>query len=356
MILDRPASQTNPTVKRNEPFVSVIVPTRNHARALQTAVASIVAQDYPAAGFEILIVDNGSTDDTRSISEKAIAANPGHRIKYILEPTPGLLSGRHRGAEEAQGAILVFVDDDIEVVAGWLAGIVSIFEDTSVHLVGGPSRPLYEVQPPKWMDRYLKIRNGHIICGSLSLFDIGPQTTPIDPTFVWGLNFSIRKETLLKLGGFHPDGVPANLLLLRGDGETGLSLKIRDRRLTTVYTSTAAVYHHIPKERLTAGYFERRYFAQGISDSYTQIRKNGGTHNVSVPVPALAVDLPGNASPYDRYAQHVYRRIENAYQNGFEHHFNAVKASSGLLEWVLKENYFDYSLPKLQQLPGVKPT
>jgi len=347
------ATKYTPANERNRArFVSVIVPTLNHARSLQTALESILVQDFPAAGYEILVVDNGSTDDTRAVAEKAIAKNPGHSIHYIFEPIPGLLSGRHRGTKEAVGDILVFVDDDIEAAPGWLSGIATAFKDPSVHLVGGPSRPRYEVDPPRWMTRYLNDRKGRITCGSLSLFDIGDQTAAIDPTFVWGLNFSIRKATLLDLKGFHPDGVPKNLLHLRGDGETGLSLKMRARRLGALYTGTATVYHHIPKERLTVGYFERRHFAQGISDSYTQIRKNGGVHNMQLPGQPPEGGPERGTSLYAQYAEMVHRRISGAYADGFRFHYETVKASRQLLKWVLKADYYEYSLPDLHGLTG----
>ena len=69
---------------------------------------------------------------------------PHHRIRYLLEPEPGLLSGRHRGALESDGEILVFLDDDIEATAGYLHAILDAFKDPAVQLVGGPNLPRYE--------------------------------------------------------------------------------------------------------------------------------------------------------------------------------------------------------------------
>jgi glycosyltransferase involved in cell wall biosynthesis len=68
--------------------------------------------------YEILIIDNGSTDDTKEISQEIMKEAANRQIRYIFEPEPGLLAGRHRGALEAKGELLVFVDDDIEATSG----------------------------------------------------------------------------------------------------------------------------------------------------------------------------------------------------------------------------------------------
>ena len=330
--------------------VSIIVPTMNRAKSLEIAVGSLAAQDFPPEHYEIIVVDNGSTDDTAAVVDAAVSRYANQCIRYIFEPVPGLLSGRHRGALEAQGDLLCFVDDDIEAVPTWLSAIVGAFADESVHLVGGPSMPRFEADPPPWMDRFMDCRNGRIICGDLSLFDIGNETRRIEPIYVWGLNFSIRKQTLFDLGGFHPDCIPKKLQHFQGDGETGLARTIRQKGLTAVYAGGARVVHHIPRERLTVTYFENRYFYQGVCDSYTRIR---GAKSVSDPIdcpPAGApflVSAQANGTIYDYYRRVVYERIQAAYKTGFMFHQEAVRKDPQLLSWVLREDYFDFRLPDL---------
>ncbi len=93
---------------------SIIIPTINRSSSLKITVNSLLSLDFPPEDYEILIVDNCSTDNTRQVAETAIESNLLRQIKYCYEPIPGLLSGRHRGAFESKGDILVYVDDDIE--------------------------------------------------------------------------------------------------------------------------------------------------------------------------------------------------------------------------------------------------
>ncbi|MCZ7623552.1 MAG: glycosyltransferase family 2 protein [Candidatus Kuenenia sp.] len=325
---------------------SIIIPTRNRSKWLTSAIQSFAEQDFPSSQYEIIVVDNGSTDNTGEITERAALLNKNN-IRYIYEPEPGLLSGRHRGMSEAKGEILVFVDDDIEAVNGWLSAIMAELKDESVHMVGGPSLHMYEVDPPQWVEKYYSWKDDQLTCGSLSLLNKGKERLEIDPVFVWGLNFAIRKKTLFDLGGFHPDNIPKSLQHFQGDGETGLALKMKGKGLKAVYAPGAKVYHHIPRERLTVAYFEKRFFYQGVCDSYTQIRKNKGLSNIKIPNYQIFDQFLPNVPAYDQYKQIIYKRIHNAYVDGFLFHQEAVQKSKTLLKWVLKEDYFDYRLPEL---------
>ena len=133
---------------------SIIVPTRNRADQLIFAIKSFMVQDIPCHDYEILVVDNGSNDNTQKVTEDMITSKSGHNIRYLFEPEPGLLSGRHRGSFEAKGEILIFVDDDVEAVSVWLSAIIEAFNDPRVHLVGGPSLPKFEVAPPAWLSKF----------------------------------------------------------------------------------------------------------------------------------------------------------------------------------------------------------
>lgn len=330
---------------------SIIIPTCNRAKWLNNTIQSVLLQNYPSSEYEALIVDNGSKDNTKETVEAAASKNAKHNIKYFFEPVPGSASARHCGALNAKGDILVFTDDDVAVVPGWLSSIMNAFEDKTVHLVGGPSLPKYEVEPPKWIDRYCEYKDGRIICGSLSLLDKGDERIEIDPVLVWSLNFSIRKNTLFEAKGFHPCVIPKRLQHLQGDGETGLSLAIKEKGYKAIYDPGVKLYHYIPRERLTVAFFEGRYFYQGVADSYTQIRQNKGLRNLNIPnYTAEYLNLSGlsTLSTYEQYKQIIYQRIHNAHVDGFLFHQEAVKQSNTLLKWVLKEDYFDYRLPNLE--------
>jgi len=291
---------------------------------------------------------------------------PHHRIRYLLEPEPGLLSGRHRGAMESDGEILVFLDDDIEATAGYLHAILDAFQDPTVQLVGGPNLPNYESEPPAWVESFWSTTPyGGRMCGFLSLLDLGGNAIEIHPNYIWGLNFAIRRRALFDLGGFHPDCIPDALQHFQGDGETGLTMKASAQGYKAVFTPGAAVHHFISASRMTPEYFERRSYYQGVCDSYSRIRREGLVTKVQWRARELAGAAVRRAkrlyvrrfrriaaatqreiSPVnDPQVVAIQQRIQRAYKAGFEFHRNAVSRNPELLAWVLRSDYWDYHLP-----------
>lgn len=114
------------------PMLSVIIPVRNDARRLDVCLASLSRQDYPSERYEVIVVDNGSTDDSAEVARQ-------HGAKLLC--FPGLRVGalRNRGVEVAAGEILALVDSDHEVPPGWLsAGTSELTADVDIHMVGSP--------------------------------------------------------------------------------------------------------------------------------------------------------------------------------------------------------------------------
>src|SRR5687767_1309912 len=130
--------------------LSVIIPTRDRCDLLDKTLQSILAQTCAPISFEVIIVDNGSTDATARIS--AEYAQRFKNFNYIFEEKPGLHEGRHSGLRASRGNILVYADDDIEAYPTWLEGIHESFSDKNVGLVGGKDIPLYETAPPAWLE------------------------------------------------------------------------------------------------------------------------------------------------------------------------------------------------------------
>jgi glycosyltransferase involved in cell wall biosynthesis len=335
---------------------TIIVPTRNRSSILASCVASLARQTLAGDAFEVIVVDNASDDITKEVVAQLIATYPKHRIRYLHEKVPGLLSARHRGATAAKGEILVFVDDDIEVSQNWLAAIVNSYSDTGVQMVGGRSLPKYEITPPEWLADYT---NPAPYGGSLSIFlsliDLGEQAIDIHPNYIFGLNFSIRKRSFIELGGFHPDCVPNALQHFQGDGETGLTEKASSQKLRAVYQPEALVYHRVGRERLTPDYFETRCFYQGVCDSYSAIRRS--VHELPRGIWATwrrrryAVDFLKKAP--DPIAPGMFRvgryssRFSAAYVQGYRFHMQCAMACNAVMNWVLKDNYFRYEYPRL---------
>ena len=298
------------------------------------ALESICAQSLTSDSFEVLVVDNASTDNTRLIIEDSRTRHPG--IYYIHEEEPGLHNGRHRGAQQAKGEVLVFVDDDIIAAPRWLKAIHETFIDPAVALAGGKILPKWEGDVPRWLELFTVRTEFGWTIGYLSLLDFGDMKKDIPAGYIYGCNFSIRKSVLFECGGFHPDAMPQELIRYRGDGESALSRKIMEKGYRTVYEPDALVYHRVPKERLTADYFCRRAFNQGISDSYTEIRKRGG---ISSPREGESTDGVINYLFRIISQKPVQRKVRAAYLKGKEFHRTSVEADPELLGHVLRETY-----------------
>lgn len=358
------------------PQASVIMPTRGRATIASQAIASIAGLSAANRPFEVLVVDTGSAQQDQCFDYGKLNAFGDKRFRYIAEPTPSLVAGRHRGAWEARSDLLLFIDDDVVLDPSWLSAIIETFEDRSVHLVGARVLPLYEMTQPAWLDAFWhRPPEGPSWCASLSLVDFGDELREVSPDFVWGVSFAIRRETLWRLGGFHPDGVPWELRRYRGDGESALSRAVAAAGLRTVYQPKAVVRHLVPRERLTIEYFQRRAFLQGVSDSYTAIRRSGGIDDVPHGAPESAardcltpvrrarrlggrikrlvlgfvqrcrlVACESNVHP-EPFAE-VKKIVDDAYRGGFSYHQREVRNDAELLEWVLRKDYWDYRYPK----------
>lgn len=119
--------------------LSVVVPAFDEEAYLPATLASLARQHVPG-GFEVVVVDNASTDGTA-----AVAARHGARV--VREETPGVCAARQRGTEEARGAVVVSTDADTVHPDGWLARLAEHFDDDDVVAVAGPCRYL---DPPWW--------------------------------------------------------------------------------------------------------------------------------------------------------------------------------------------------------------
>jgi glycosyltransferase involved in cell wall biosynthesis len=299
---------------------------------------------------EIIVVDNGSTDDTARICREIKDRYPKHDWRYFYDDTPGLLTGRHLGAREAKGDLLAFLDDDVLLFPSWLEALNDAIRDPEVMLAGGPTSPCYEAEPPPWLDgMWEEYEQGVRVLGELSLVDLGPTTKQVDPLYVPGANFAIRKAAFQACGGFHPDCLPKSLQRYQGDGETGLALKMRARGLKALYHPGAAVKHVIPVGRLTAESFQRKGFYQGVGGSYTNIRRAGllpeRTKSWKDLLRPIKWKLERRRLLGDPSAENIRFLIARARFAGRWFHENEVRNDPTLLAWVLKPEYLDYKLP-----------
>lgn len=322
--------------------LSVIVPTRNRASLLRRCLEGLGRQHFDAARFEVIAVDNGSSDDTREVVAAAEAAST-FDLRYVMEPRPGLHHSRHAGMNAARAELLAYLDDDAVPAPSWVGAVHDAFA-TGAALIGGKCLPAWEVPPPRWL---AEMWEGTRKIGTLSIIDLGDQVTPIAPTLVWGCNFSVRKSVLLDAGGFHPDAVPEGMLAYRGDGESHISRCVEARGEVALYHPDATVHHAVPAERMTFEYFQKRAYAQGVSESFTAIRSDGRAQERSLldhvkTAAARVLRRPTvdgairRALPVGRY---LHVSTGAAHRLGFEWHRSLFMSDDTIREWVLKPDY-----------------
>lgn len=325
--------------------LSVIIPTFNRPDSLAQALVSIAGQTFARDRFETIVVDNAPQDETASITEsfKGKIAN----LRYVVELSPGLHNARHRGLREAVSDRLVFIDDDIEAFPGWLESVWHSFTNDNALMVGGKNLPKWECDPPEWLMRlWDPDGGGNRSLGYLSIIDFGDAVQVIDPSNIWGCNFSIVRSVLLDAGGFHPDAVPDDLLRLRGDGESHVSRYVSSRGLKAVYNPRAAVYHNVPESRMTLDYFRKRAFNQGISDSYSFIRSGWGsrrpTMGFKIFVRFLQQGLIGKIFRYIvPSSRYISLSLESSYWQGYRWHSRLFAEDEDVRHWVLRPDYLE---------------
>lgn len=299
------------------PSVSIIIPSYNRPHYFSDLLISIGDLESANIEFEVLVVDNNSSPANRKLLEKQIMSAP-FSINLILEQKPGLHNVRHRGLREAQGEILIYLDDDTMVGRSWLTAAVEPFESTDKIIVFGKVLPKFSEKPPAWMEKcWSTINTTGKYLGQLSLIDLGDEAMEASQyQYVPGCNLAIRKRHLEDLGGFHPDSMPDDLIKFRGDGETALCQKAFQNGYKFYYSPKMQVFHQIPKERMTIEYFCHRMFLQGISDSFSSIRKN------------KKIEDP------------LTFRLKQAYCQGRLFHYEQLQKDPNLLDWVLFKNFF----------------
>ncbi|OYT98225.1 MAG: hypothetical protein CFE40_13245 [Burkholderiales bacterium PBB1] len=332
------------------PKASVIVPTRNRADVLRRCLQSLTSQRTQADSFEVIVVDNGSTDETAAVAN---AFDGPLQLRLLHVHEPGLHCGRHAGWRAARADVLMFADDDIEAEPGWVEAVVARFAaDPSVALVGGNNLPLFEHEPPMWLQRWWQqpVGRGRAL-GYLSILDFGAGCFALDPSYVWGCNFNVRRTVLEAARGFHPDGVPAERIRWRGDGESHIARLVRERGWRTLFDSAASVRHAVTARRMTSDYFEERAYAQGVSDSYTRIRRAGravlpwrqqaraAVRRLVTPLRERGLTRSAPADAATAQWRTVLRAVRRAYLRGMAYHQAEVARDPELLAWVLKEDY-----------------
>jgi glycosyltransferase involved in cell wall biosynthesis len=229
---------------------------------------------YDVTKVEIIIVDNREkipTNDELEIFYDQV----GKGVKIIRDEAIGLTSARHKGTFAAKFDLIAFVDDDVILNPHWIENVQKVFQDSNVQLATGPSYKFENDVLTRTLELFkVTIKDKGWYLDILSLQDLQVSGVFVDPTFAWGLNFIIRKRTLLQHLGFHPDLVPKKYQMFTGDGELGLTLKLKKNGIEAFYHNGLQVFHRCPPERNTINYLQSRMTHNSYANCFTTIRSD----------------------------------------------------------------------------------
>ena len=241
--------------------ITVIVCTFNRCQMLPTMLDSVAASKLPpSVDWEVLVVDNNSSDQTQGAVERFCRQYPG-RFRYVFEPKPGKTYALNTGIHEAGGDVLAFIDDDVIVEPTWLRNLTLSLNDGEWGGSGGRTLPEQSFSPPPWLPR-----EGHYGLAPLAVFDLGSDPCELtEPPF--GNNMAFRKAMFEKHGGFRLDLGPragSRDPQKSEDSEFGHRLLDAGERLR--YEPSAVVYHAVPPGRVMKKYFLGWWFDKARAD------------------------------------------------------------------------------------------
>ena len=241
--------------------VSAIICTHNRDHYLGAAIDSLLSQTF--ADFEVVVVDNASSDRTRQVVEARLSDS---RLSYVYESVTGLSLARNTGANAAKSGIIAYLDDDAIASPDWLQTLWNAYQaNEKLAIAGGKVTLIWEDETtaPSWLSEGL--------AGNLGAYDLGKSVLYIDRPGLTprGLNYSVRRTFLEQIGGFDPNlgRVGKNLLSNEELHMTNLALQTGWQ---VAYLPDALVAHHVSPDRVRRGWFLSRGWWQGISECYRE--------------------------------------------------------------------------------------
>jgi len=232
-------------------LISIVVCTRDRADVLALALRSLSEQSLDPSGYEVIVVDNDSTDGTAALVQDFCARTP--TMRYVLEPRLGLSHARNRGLREARGHYVGYVDDDCKLPPEWLEVAAEVAKDQASAAFGGPSIPFYLTERPPWFrDRY-------------GTHDLGPRARALAAgEYLYGMNMFFRRSVLEALGGFDPALGMTGRRIAYGE-EIAVQMRIRSEMPGEVihYDPRLYVYHLVPARKMTVSWALRSSWAAG---------------------------------------------------------------------------------------------
>lgn len=224
------------------PHISVVVCTFNRSDLLPQALGSLQKQQGLRGTYEIVVVDNASTDNTKSVLMN-LREHCGFEFSYEYEPNPGVAHARNRGIERSRGDWIAFFDDDQVADVNWLSELLQEADRRGVQSVGGSVLLKLPAQQPEEPVGTTRRMLGEDV--------LATESQPYGRRHAPGAgNWMIHRDVFNRVGTFDPS-------LEYGGEDTDLYRRIRNKGFQSWYTPAAVVHHLIPVGRLSRDHLRR---------------------------------------------------------------------------------------------------
>jgi glycosyltransferase involved in cell wall biosynthesis len=242
------------------PELSVVVCTHNGAATLRACLESLASQAIDAGAYEVVVVDNASTDGTAGILDEVARRFPA--IRRVDEGRPGKSRAANAGLEASRGRVVAFTDDDVLVPPDWAARIVAGFRSGASpppQVLLGHVETRFETVPPAWLAAWQQAdaarRTSRGACELAGGRDV---------YIAYGANFAFERETLIAAGGFDESWGPVGSDLRCGGEDVELVARLAAKGAKVRYDPELHVEHCETPATMTLRYRMRRTYLQGV--------------------------------------------------------------------------------------------
>ena len=234
-------------------MISVVICTYNRAHLLPTVLQTVCEQALDCAEYEVLVVDNNSTDESRLVTESFMQRY--ENLRYCFEPQQGLSYARNRGWQEARGKYVAYTDDECKVPPQWLTVAKEVIVKHSPAVLGGPYFPFYDRAKPPWFRDQYALSLQQKVSGPL---DKSPRK------YLSGGNLFFDKTVLQKVGGFDVNLGQQGKRLGYGE-DSGLVNYIRFNMPEELvyYEPQLFLFHLVRPNKMTMRWLTRSRFVNG---------------------------------------------------------------------------------------------
>ena len=239
----------------DHPEVSVVICTYNRPTLLLQAVNSFLWHSTGQIKFELIVVDNNSTEETRALVDGM--ARRDTRIRYLREQRQGNAYARNTGVLHARAPIVAFLDDDVAVKGNWLETIKNTFSQSNADFIGGKVLPHWEQRPPHWLT--------HRHWAPIAAVDYGEEPVSItsnNPLCLLTANIAFKRSVFERHGGFSAD-VQRERDRIGSLEDHEFLMRLLRAGSSGLYVPNLVVEAHVGQERMTKAYHRRWHTGHG---------------------------------------------------------------------------------------------